>query len=81
MVAIIAALVMDIDDAIFHCRCRRYAQLMAIHAPFAEELSGLKDRDDGFLALFGEDSQLDPTLLNVEHGVRDIALLEHFLVL
>jgi len=30
---------------------------MAVHAPFAEELFGLKDRDDGFLALVRQDSE------------------------
>ena len=54
---------------------------MAVHAPFAEELKRLKDRDDGFLTLFGQDSEFDLTLLNVEHGVRGIALLEYRLVL
>ena len=54
---------------------------MAVHAPFAEELKRLKDRDDGFLTLFGQDSEFDLTLLNVEHGVRGIALLEYLLVL
>src|ERR1700691_866438 len=69
------------DDAILHRHCRRYTQLMAVHAPFAEELKRLKDRDHGFLTLFGQDSEFDLTLLNVEHSVRDIALLEYFLVL
>jgi hypothetical protein len=54
---------------------------MAVHAAFTEEMSGLQDRDDGFLALFGQDSQLDLAFLNLEHRVRDFALLEHVLVL
>src|SRR6202161_1492590 len=69
------------DDAILQRRCRRYAQLMAVHAPFAEELKRLKDRDDGFLTLFGQDSEFDPTILSADHVCGDIALLEYFLVL
>src|SRR5277367_1034323 len=54
---------------------------MAVHAAFAEEMSGLQDRDDGFLTLFGQDSELDLAFLNVKNGLRDIALFEDFLVL
>ena len=53
---------------------------MAVHAAFAEEMSGLKDRDDGFLALFGQDSELDLSFLNVKHSVRDVALRKHNLI-
>src|ERR1700676_2306647 len=31
--------------------------------------------------MFGQDSKLDLTFLNVKHRVRDIALLEHVLIL
>jgi hypothetical protein len=67
------------DQAIFHRRCRRNAQLMPIHAALAEKLAGLQNRDDGFLALFGKDSKLYLAFLYVKHSIGDIALLEHLL--
>src|SRR6185295_1569132 len=39
----------------------------------------LQNPDHGFLALVGQDGQLDPALLDVEHGVGDVALHEHVL--
>jgi len=68
------------DDAILHRRCRRYASRMTIHATFAEELARLQNCDDRFLALLGQDSQLDPSFLNVKYRVGDVALLEHALI-
>jgi len=53
---------------------------MAVHAAFAKELAGLQNRDDRFLALIGYDGQLDLALLNVEHLVGDITLLEYVLI-
>src|ERR1700726_5174259 len=69
------------DQAIVHRRRGRDAKRMTIHAAFAEELAGLYNCDNGFLALLGHDSELDPTFLNVKHRVRDLALLEHVLIL
>jgi hypothetical protein len=63
-----------------HRRCRRNAQLVTVHATFTEKLAGLEDRDNGFLALFGKDGELDLAFLNIIHGIGDIALLEHLLV-
>jgi hypothetical protein len=54
---------------------------VAVHAALAEELPGLQNRNDGFLALLGKDRQLDPAFLNVKHRIRGVALLEHVLVL
>jgi hypothetical protein len=53
---------------------------VAVHAAFAEELARLQNRDHGFLALFGQDSELDLTFLNVEDRVGDVALLEYVLI-
>jgi len=39
---------------------------MAIQAAFTEELAGLQDCNDCFLALFGQDSELDLASLNVK---------------
>src|SRR5258708_30796324 len=69
------------DQAIFHRRRGSDAKRMTIHAAFAEELAALWNCDNGFLALLGHDSELDPTFLNVKHRVRDLALLEHMLIL
>ena len=49
---------------------------MAIEASFAEELSGLHDSDHGFLALLGDDENLDPSLLDIENSIRGVALRE-----
>src|ERR1700688_4710611 len=54
---------------------------MAVHAAFAKELAGIYNSDDRFLALLGQDSQLDSSFLNVKHRVGDIALLKHMLIL
>ena len=67
-------------QAIFHRRRSRDALRMTIHATFAKKLAGLQNRDDRFLALLGHDGQLDLSLLNVKHGVRDVALRKHRLI-
>jgi hypothetical protein len=54
---------------------------MAIQAPFAEELSGLQNSDDRFLALVGYDSELDPAFLDVKNRIRDLSLRENNLIL
>jgi hypothetical protein len=54
---------------------------VTVHAALAEELPGLQNRNDGFLALLGKDRELDPAFLNVKHRIRGVALLEHMLVL
>jgi hypothetical protein len=53
---------------------------MAVHAAFTEELAGPKDRDDRFLALLGQDGELDPAFLNVKDRVGNVALFEHVLI-
>ena len=52
---------------------------MAIEAPLAEELARFQNPDDRFLALLGQDSELDTTFLNVENGIRHVSLLEDVL--
>jgi hypothetical protein len=42
---------------------------MAIQASFAEELSGLHDSDHGFLALLGDNENLDLSLLDIENSI------------
>ena len=54
---------------------------MAIEASFAKELSGFQDSDHGFLALFGENENLDPSLLNIEDRVCGVSLRKNDLVL
>ena len=53
---------------------------MTIQAAFAEELARLQNCDDRFLALLGQDRELDLAFLNVKNRIRDIALLEHMLI-
>jgi hypothetical protein len=42
---------------------------MAVQATFPEELSGLHDSDHCFLALLGDDENLDLSLLDIEDGI------------
>src|ERR1700730_7165566 len=69
------------DQAIFHRRRGCDATRMTIHAAFAEELAGPQNCHHGFLAMLGQNSQLDLAFLNVKHRFRDIALLEQVLIL
>jgi hypothetical protein len=54
---------------------------MAIEASFAEELCGFQDSDHRFLALFGDNENLDPSLLNIENRICGVSLRKHDLVL
>jgi hypothetical protein len=53
---------------------------MAIEASFAKELSRLQDSDHGFLALFGNNENLDPSLLNIKNGIGGLSLRKDHLV-
>ena len=53
---------------------------MAVEASFAKELSSFEDSDDGLLALFGDDENLDPSLLNIENCIGDASLGKNDLV-
>lgn len=54
---------------------------MAVQATFPEELSGLHDSDHCFLALLGDDENLDLSLLDIEDGIRGVALRKYHLAL
>ena len=54
---------------------------MTIQATFSEELACFQDSDDSFLALLGNNENLDPPRLNVEDRVGDLALHEDGLAL
>jgi len=54
---------------------------MAIQTSFAKELTGSQDCDYRFLALLGNDSELDLALLDVKNGVRDLSLGKDNLIL
>ena len=47
----------------------------------AKEIAGFQKCDHGFLALLGDDGLLDLAALDVENGIRGIALPEHDLIL
>src|SRR5580700_255052 len=61
--------------------CRGDAQRMAIQTPFAEKLTWSQDRNHRFLALLGNDSELDLALLDVKNRVRDLSLRKNNLIL
>ena len=70
------SLVIAVITAFFHRRRGRDAQCMAIEAALAEELARFQNSDDRFLALLGNDCELDPALLNVKNRIRRLALRE-----
>jgi hypothetical protein len=47
---------------------------VAIQARFTEKLTRSEDCNDGFLALLGNDSELDLALLDVKNRVRNLSL-------
>src|SRR5271169_2634988 len=54
---------------------------MAIHAALAEELTEFQNSNDRFLALVGNDHDLQSTFLNVVNRVRWVSLSKDDLVL
>jgi hypothetical protein len=69
------------DQAFLHRRRRRDAERMAIQAALAKKLPGFEDPDNRFLALCGNDDDLQPAFLNVENRICHVALGEDDLVL
>src|ERR1700720_4223788 len=54
---------------------------MAIQTPFAKKMTGSQDCNDCFLALLGNDSELDLALLDVKNRVRDLSLRKNNFIL
>src|ERR1700731_4054666 len=54
---------------------------MAIETSFAEKLTWFQDGDHRFLALLGNDRELDLALLDVKDRVRDLSLRKNNLIL
>src|SRR5712692_8849986 len=54
---------------------------MAIQASFAKKMTGSQDCDDRFLALLGNDRELDLALLDVKNRVRDLSLRKNNMIL
>src|SRR4029453_1449468 len=54
---------------------------MAIQTRFAKKLTRSEDCNDRFLALLGNDSELDLALLDVENCVRNLSLRKNNLIL
>src|ERR1700724_1444887 len=54
---------------------------MAIQTSFAKKLTWFQDCDHRFLALLGNDGELDLALLDVENRVRDLSLSKNDLIL
>jgi len=64
------------DLAFRHRGGRRHAAFLTREAALAAKITLAQDRDHGFLAMFGQDSDLDLALLDEEHAVRNLALHE-----
>jgi len=69
------------DHAVFQRRGGGKPELLAVQAPLAEELTGLKNPADRLLALLGHNDNFDAALLDVEDLVRRVSLQEDGLVL
>jgi hypothetical protein len=69
------------DRTLCYCGGAGHAHRLAGQTSFAKEVAGAQDRDDRFFALLGNDGKLELACLNVEDGVRKIALREDLLVL
>src|ERR1700731_3874899 len=54
---------------------------MAVQTSFAKKMTWSQDCDDCFLALLGNDRELDPALLDVKNRVRDLSLRKNNLIL
>src|SRR5229473_5836256 len=80
MVAIMVAFSTSNHALIHRPRCCD-AQRMAIQTPFAKKMTGSQDCDDRFLALLGNDRELDLALLDVKNRVRDLSLRKNNLIL
>src|SRR6266478_7576537 len=57
------------------------AQRMAIQTSFAEKVTWSQDCNHRFLALLGNDGELDLALLDVKNRVRDLSLRKNNLIL
>ena len=70
---------LDLDQsAIGHRDSRCDAQRLSCEAAFTEKVTGAEYSNDGFLTLFGCNSQLDLALPDVEDGICRLALPEDF---
>src|SRR5205823_13673980 len=56
-------------------------QRMAIQTSFAEKVTWSQDCNHRFLALLGNDGELDLALLDVKNRVRDLSLRKNNLIL
>src|ERR1041385_6648397 len=69
------------DDRFAERRGCRYPLRLSGKAALAEEFVAFEDRDDGLLALLGNDGDFHLALLDVEDLVRRVTLREYDLVL
>jgi hypothetical protein len=68
------------NGAVFHRRRCDGAQRMTIQATLTQELSGFEQADDGFLALFGQDRELDTSAQDVANRICRLTLTKDVLV-
>ncbi len=64
------------DRTLGQRNCGRHPLHLSVEAPFADELSGAQNRDDGYLPLRRYNRKLDPTLPHVEDRAGTITLRE-----
>jgi hypothetical protein len=75
------ALVHPHSDAFGHCTCRRQPFRLSDQASFTHEFVNTQDRDDGFFALLGYDSNFELALFNIENRIGGFALRKDNFVL
>src|ERR1700731_2844779 len=69
------------DQAFIECPRRCDVEWMAVQTSFAQELTWSQNCNHRFLALLGNDGELDLAFLNVKNRVRDLSLRENDLIL
>ena len=62
------------------CRGGQSASL-TVQTAFAEETASFQQCDDGLFTALADDGQLDPAVVNEEHGVRRVPLSENDVIL
>src|ERR1700730_10810906 len=68
-------------QAFINGSCCCDAQRMVIQTPFAKKVTRPQDCDHRFLALLGNDGELDLALLDVKNRIRDLSLRKNNLIL
>ena len=68
----------DAQDLTLRQRCSGgQSARLTVQTAFAEETASFQQCDDGLFTALGDDGQLEPAVVNKEHGVRRVPLCEN----